>query len=521
MTTPHRGILAAAYWFAFVATLLFAGVYAVHSWDRYEDVARDRLALTTTMIAAATEDILTSEGSRLAFLAEELHRTQAFRHPGRARTLLRQYQRVSPDTADVSLVAPNGQVLVSGAATADATLANKANNAFSGPRLQQALGHHGLEIHHPLYVASTQHWMIRLSYTEFASSGKPLFVLVTQMRFGKFDEFLVNLPLQAGMAAGLLRDNFYMEDREPIPHGDLRALLGRPQTGVLAQILRNHPGLRKGFFDGLVTADQVYRFGAFVHLKGYPLIAFTDIPRARWVAEWWDRYIEIPLVFLLVALGFSFFAYNRIQVLGRRWEEDKERQKGILRSLIHHDPLTGLLNRMGLHPILNRALARADRHERLLGIGFLDIDEFKSINDNYGHPAGDAVLKDLALRLKGAVRGTDMVARLGGDEFVLIIEGLRTLADLELVVENIRAALARPFVTPEQTLSVQVSLGLTVYPLDETDVDGLLRHADQAMYVAKARPPGSGRWVQMYKPHLSIRGGNEADRTPPPPEKGT
>jgi len=520
MAIPHRGTLAIAYWFAFFATLIFAGSYAVHSWHRYERNGHARLGLTTTMIAVATRDVLASQASQLAFLAQELRRTQAYHYPRLARALLMQYKGISPEIVSANLIAPNGQVLASTAVAPGHSLPNLRMNPVIWPDLHRALRDHGLYIYRPFRGPLVQKWVICLSYTVFAPSGKPLFLVATPMRFNGFGGFLKHLPLPRGMAVGLLRDDYYIEGRQPIPHGNLHALLAKPQAGILVHILKNHPIARRGSFDGWVTTDHLYRFGAFVRVPGYPLIAFADVPRDQWVAAWWRRYIEIPLIFLIASLSFSGVAYSRIQALGRQWEEDKERQKGILRGLIHHDPLTGLLNRMGLHPILKRALARADRHERLLGIGFLDVDEFKAINDRYGHPAGDAVLKELAGRLKAAVRGTDMVARLGGDEFVLIIEGLRSLGDLDLVVENIRVALARAFVIPERSLMVQVSLGLTVYPLDEADVDGLLRHADQAMYAAKARPSGSRDWVQMYHSRLSTVVTDKEGGVQPPPTDG-
>ena len=178
------------------------------------------------------------------------------------------------------------------------------------------------------------------------------------------------------------------------------------------------------------------------------------------------------------------------------------------------DTLTGLPNRRALDAEMGKAIARSDRQERLLAVGFLDLDAFKPINDTYGHDAGDDLLKEMARRLQDAMRRTDTVARLGGDEFVLLLEGLRGMDELDQVLARIQTAIAQPFHIKGEVVSIQASLGLTIYPFDEVDADLLLRHADQAMYAAKAR---TGRaiegWVQIYHPDLgTITMGDETLR---------
>ena len=126
----------------------------------------------------------------------------------------------------------------------------------------------------------------------------------------------------------------------------------------------------------------------------------------------------------------------------------------------------------------------------------------------YGHDAGDNLLQEMARRLQDAVRRTDTVARLGGDEFVLLLEGLRSMDEVDQVLARLQAVIAQPVMIKGKEISLQASLGLTIYPFDEGDADLLLRHADQAMYAAKARPAGrspgraSEGWVQLYHPDL-------------------
>ena len=167
------------------------------------------------------------------------------------------------------------------------------------------------------------------------------------------------------------------------------------------------------------------------------------------------------------------------------------------------DALTGLPNRRALDAAMGNALARSDRQKRLLAVGFLDLDAFKPINDTYGHDVGDDLLKTMARRLQEALRRTDTVARLGGDEFVLLLEGLRDVNELEEVLARLQDAITQPLSIKGKMIRIQASLGVTLYPFDKVDADLLLRHADQAMYLAKARPGrASEGWAQLYNPDL-------------------
>jgi diguanylate cyclase (GGDEF)-like protein/PAS domain S-box-containing protein len=164
---------------------------------------------------------------------------------------------------------------------------------------------------------------------------------------------------------------------------------------------------------------------------------------------------------------------------------DRHRMQEQLRWQATHDPLTGLANRLLLEDRMNQAMARARRHERQLAVCMLDLDEFKSINDQQGHDAGDAVLLTMAQRLKEAVREDDTVARLGGDEFVVLLGELSGADEMHDCLARILKAVSEPVTVHGRTLSTRASIGVTLYPTNASDADTLLRHADQAMYASK------------------------------------
>ncbi|HQU16783.1 MAG: hypothetical protein B7Z66_11145 [Chromatiales bacterium 21-64-14] len=162
------------------------------------------------------------------------------------------------------------------------------------------------------------------------------------------------------------------------------------------------------------------------------------------------------------------------------------------------DHLTGLPNRRAMEAQLEGALNRSARHKRLLAIGLLDLDDFKPVNDTYGHTMGDKVLRELAERLRDTSRSNDFVARMGGDEFLLIFEDLEDLDDLEPLLERVDARLTAPLPIDDLTVRVGASLGLVIYPLCEQDSPGeLLRLADRALYQAKARKGTRTTWWSL------------------------
>ena len=164
---------------------------------------------------------------------------------------------------------------------------------------------------------------------------------------------------------------------------------------------------------------------------------------------------------------------------------EKRQQQDALKFMAHYDALTKLPNRTLFVDRFNQAVAHSKRNETLLAICFLDLDNFKPINDNYGHEVGDQILIEVAQRISSALREEDTVSRQGGDEFTLLLGTIESFPQCEHLLTRILQSLAQPYFITNQTHTISASIGVTLYPLDDGDIDTLTRHADHAMYQAK------------------------------------
>jgi len=150
-----------------------------------------------------------------------------------------------------------------------------------------------------------------------------------------------------------------------------------------------------------------------------------------------------------------------------------------------HDSLTKLPNRTLLGEQLNQALSYARRNKQILAVLFLDLDEFKQVNDNFGHPYGDELLRGAAERLQSCIRKSDLLSRLGGDEFIIVLSQIKTKQDASIIAQKVIRAFELPFAIYDQTVIISISIGISLYPVDTLDAEDLIKKADLAMYLVK------------------------------------
>ena len=167
-----------------------------------------------------------------------------------------------------------------------------------------------------------------------------------------------------------------------------------------------------------------------------------------------------------------------------------------LKRIAYEDPLTGLGNRRALHDRWNAEMAArtSGREPSMMALLMVDLDNFKPINDYFGHATGDEILKKVAARLRQSVRKNDIVVRMGGDEFVILLPGLADQNAADKLCQRIADAFAEPFVAGGEIIDVGATVGAGLYPHHATDLDGLLRAADQALYRMKGSDKSKWDW---------------------------
>jgi diguanylate cyclase (GGDEF)-like protein/PAS domain S-box-containing protein len=178
---------------------------------------------------------------------------------------------------------------------------------------------------------------------------------------------------------------------------------------------------------------------------------------------------------------------------------DRVETEEMVRYLAYHDTLTGLSNRVALDSEIVHSIQASDRHGDILGVVYLDLDDFKPVNDTYGHSLGDHVLREVADRIAGTVRETDTVARVGGDEFVVLLPRLHGADDLPAIGRKLVECIAEPIMVNGLKLRVNASVGLALHRQGE-DAETLLTRADLAMYDSRVRRlPGWELWSEGHR----------------------
>ena len=254
----------------------------------------------------------------------------------------------------------------------------------------------------------------------------------------------------------------------------------RPGDDPGKGIIRRAFALRKPVWISNIAIDETLRRKSLVVQAGlhgafaFPVRAGNQV---LGILEFFHAEVLEPdatLLDIAESIGGQIGQY----IVRRRTENEKHRAM--------HDAVTGLPTRLLFMERLEHAVVQAQRHDRRLAVMFIDLDRFKLVNDTLGHEAGDLLLKEMSRRLKLSLRQGDTVARLGGDEFVMLLEEITNDRDILAIGQKLITELGAPFAIGPNTATVTASIGVSTYPTDATDPATLLRHADAAMYRAKA-----------------------------------
>lgn len=271
------------------------------------------------------------------------------------------------------------------------------------------------------------------------------------------------------------------------------------ETITAGTLVDYHALVPKGAADDAPAAvmsnpwDKTRRYTVARRLYRFPLAIVVALSEAEQLAPaemvartymWRAALASLLLVTVAGLLGGLSWQLQRART---RMMEERVAHAQRVEYLAYHDHLTKLPNRAMFSQLLSQEMQHARRYEKLLALLFLDLDNFKGINDSLGHEAGDELLQELGRRLRESVRESDIVARLGGDEFVILLPEIHEGSQVQPVADKILASVGRPFRLAGQEFRITVSLGVALYPLHGEDEQTLMKNADTAMYYAKER----------------------------------
>lgn len=243
---------------------------------------------------------------------------------------------------------------------------------------------------------------------------------------------------------------------------------------------------------GYAAADAIGRNASMLASGRHSREFFADMWRGMldngyWHGEIWNRRRSGEIFSEWLGISSVRDAQERITYFVGIFSDISELKaaEAKIAFLAHHDPLTGLPNRLLLKDRMEQAMVHGERAGNKVALLFVDLDRFKAVNDSFGHPVGDALLRDAAQRLLGCVRDSDTISRHGGDEFLVVLTDLQSSEMPAQIAGKIMAALGEPFHIEAHEATISASVGIAVYPEDGAGFDELLKKADTAMYHAK------------------------------------
>jgi diguanylate cyclase (GGDEF)-like protein/PAS domain S-box-containing protein len=329
--------------------------------------------------------------------------------------------------------------------------------------------------------------------------GKPFAVFfVYHELMNAFDDEAIGLLHEMSNDISFALDNFDRETERKIAQDALilaasvyenssEAMTITDPEGV---ILNVNPSFTQitGYLPEDVIGKNSSAFSSSHHDEDFYKEMWDSINKTgRWQGEIWDRRKDGGVYPAWLTINTIYdedrSPYRRISLFSdtTAWKESET----LIWQQANFDPLTELPNRQMFYDRLDQEIKKAHRAEKPMALMFIDLDRFKEINDTLGHDMGDILLKEAAQRLTSCVRETDTVARLGGDEFTVILGDIDDPTNVERVALNILNKLAKPFKLKAELGYISASIGITMYPEDATELDELIKNADQAMYEAK------------------------------------
>ena len=438
-------------------------LFAFNAWYATQRVFGNELEHANRLLRQSSEAVLAHEESVLRVLGRRLEEVDALLYPERSRHLIDQMLEINTAMAGFGLVRPDGQLVLVSGVPAGRNLPSLLDRAESREGFLSALQSDQMVIGRTYFFPLLQKWLIPVRLAMRNAAGEVVLVMAAGINIDSKEALWQAIEVKPGMQLALLRDDGYPQLVLPTSPDQREAVYAAPLTA--------HDGAP------LMGSEDETALVRTERLGRYPLTVVTRYERQTLV-DTYLRDMTMPALLYLIALAMGWLLFQYLQQKQREFE-------GNLIYQASHDALTGLPNRMLLEDRVMHDIARARRNKRRVAIMYLDLDQFKRVNDGFGHKTGDLMLRVCADRLLSNLRDADTVGRLGGDEFLVVLPDLSDATAVRTLAYRLLEDFRRPLRVQGRDLFSTVSIGVAVFPDDGERAEILLQNADTALYRAK------------------------------------
>ena len=479
MTLPIKSPL--RFLFILLSGILVAGflIYAISVWDSVKEESSNELGHLNRLLTQTTNEVLNHYESVLRILGERLLESGASEDPEKGRSLLESLIRINTGLAGYGLARADGQLLIVSGIPEDNPLPNLLDQEASAGTFELALKNQRLVVGRTYYFPLVKHWIIPIRVAVRGKSQQAPLVMASGLILESPEHTWNAIEIPEPMQFSIVRGDQFYQLLKPLGDNSRDSIYTQAMNTSCFSDIQQAASSKQ-----MVYSDKCNVLIRSVYLPDYDLYTVVQqYPGQLWNA--WKTRMTWPTVLFFMMLSGGLILYKIALRMDRHLADERQRYEEHLIHQANHDALTGLPNRLLVMDRMEQLIHRAKRENTQAGLFFLDLDNFKRINDSLGHMVGDQLLQLAAERLKSTLREVDTVARLGGDEFLVLIEGIKDKTTVQILAEKILNAFSLPFHLQNRTLYTTTSIGIALYPADAENSNGLLRAADTAMYQAK------------------------------------
>ncbi|MCP5407308.1 MAG: EAL domain-containing protein [Chromatiaceae bacterium] len=456
--------------FRATTTLLLIGyaAYAANDWLEVRSQVESDLNHINRLIGQTIESTIQHHETVLKILGQRFLDIDAASYPERGRSLIEELIRVNPAMAGFGLAQPDGQLLIVSGVPEGKPLPNLLFQHESASTFLKAFDTDRLVVGRTYFMQLLKKWLIPIRIGVRDERGKVKLVMAAGLSINASDALWNAIKLPEGMRVTVLRHDGFVQLSLPILEEENSFNYNDPVPDHWVSALHK-PLQRDPFYPESLAVSGYLREGSMRTFVSFPI-------RSLW--ELFSGQMIMPTLLFSAAFLLTWILFHNVSRNQRRHEKR-------LYNQAHFDTLTGLPNRFLALNHLEQLLKEAWQQDSKVAVLFLDLDDFKKINDSLGHEVGDQLLIEAAQRLRDSVRSDDTVARLGGDEFVVMLSGIKSAADAQSVAEKLIDQFQNPYQWGHRELVLTLSIGIAIYPDDGDCQAELMRNADSAMYYSK------------------------------------